>query len=669
MNSDKINSMSLTSLITTGRHKFDVRGLVFANLTQWHRRAGQWLLFNLLLSGLVTSIIFIIVAGMWFEFSQGSGDVFFDADFINGQQTLLSIITSSAEVNIEQVLVVFSSRDNQSLVALFLFWRMSFYGVLMVSYCWLMMQLHKHKIILFWMVAPLMALCFVIVGGQLTEQRLPVQFNMMYLVQIFVIGLLTLTVYLAIYYLQKCNTLTPTSNTLIAYASQSGTAKNVALSMVRSSQSRCDIRDFSQLTPQCLLGYNQLFVVASTYGNGQAPEKSVGFSQALISWQQQLSHLNYAVLALGDRAYPQYCAFGHQIASLLSEKGAISIHPVQEVDRGDASVIGHWWQKIGVLFGWKHIDITQEWLDGVIVSNDCLNPQQVNRPAHVITIIVDNASYQAGDLLEVLTPMLLVAINEKLLKLGLAPQTVVTFNGEQCSLNKALAQLEWTNQVANSAQALVDKLPRLRPRVYSIASAPNGNTSHKNKVRLLVRELKKDDGSVGFSSSALCNAVIEQSFKVAVRTHDSFRLPSKNTPIIMIAAGTGIAPFMSFLTERHQQGSKDNWLMFGEQYSSHDNYFNNELDDHLESGTLSRLDCAFSRDETWLKFGKPRYVGDVIIQQSNQLTYWLLNQGAHLYVCGNKAGMGDSVKTALRKVLNEDYDKLQQADKLHFDLY
>jgi len=340
------------------------------------------------------------------------------------------------------------------------------------------------------------------------------------------------------------------------------------------------------------------------------------------------------------------------------------MHPVQEIDRGDPSLIGSWWLKIGEMLGWQSNDIEHHWLEGAIVKNECLNSQQPKRPAHAITIQADNVRYQAGDLLEILTPTPINDIDEKLLQFGLAPQTTVTLDGEQCALNKALTTLEWTNQVANSAQELIDKLSQIRPRVYSIASQPNDN-----HIRLLVRQLKKDDGSLGFTSSALCSSLPEQSFKVAIREHDSFRLPDKDTPIIMIAAGTGIAPFMSFLAERHHQGASNNWLIFGEQYSSHDNYFNEELDDYVLMDTLSRLDYAFSRDAAWLNADKPRYVHDVIERKNHQLYHWLFDKGAHIYVCGNKAGMGESVKLALKKLLDKDYDSLKQANRLHFDLY
>jgi len=633
----------------------------FFNPLLFNYWAGRALLLSLFVGGLMTCVVVTMMAGIWFEFSENNQSIFFYVvhNLSDNSPSILGIMKDRASTDLNDALAVVSSRESNAMLSLFSLWCLSLYSVFAMSVYWLAMRLFKYKKWLF-----VTVFIYIYSIGRFVDQTFPHQLNVTYLMQLLFVGLVIITAYIVIKHINKRDASKAGNQTLIAYASQSGTAKNVAQKMAKSSQINCDIRAFSQLTPQCLMGYNQLFVVASTYGDGQAPEKSLGFSQALSQGQQSLSHLSYAVLALGDKAYPHFCAFGHQMASLLGDKGAKSMHPVQEIDRGDPSLIGSWWLNMGEMLGWQSNDIAHHWLEGTIAKNECLNSQKPERPAHAITIQADNVRYQAGDLLEILTPSSIKDIDDKLLQFGLEPQTIVTFNDDKCALNQALTQLEWTNQVANSAQGLVDKLSQIRPRVYSIASKPND--SH---IRLLVRQLKKGDGSLGFTSSALCSSLPEQSFKVAIREHDSFRLPDKDTPIIMIAAGTGIAPFMSFLAQRHHQDASNNWLIFGEQYSSHDNYFNDELDDHVIMDTLSRLDYAFSRDAAWLEADKPRYVHDVIERNNHQLYHWLFDKGAHIYVCGNKAGMGESVKLALKKLLEQDYDTLKQTNRLHFDLY
>ena len=611
----------------------------------------QGLFYSLLMSVFMGGIIIVFMAGLYFEFS---GTLFFNGD--RTSQSLLSISNIQDIVQLTDALVVMSSRDTQTIRTIFSLWQLSLFATSLTAIFCLLKRINVTV-----MIDILFSVAVMLI---INLDALPQGIDAGYLITMSVVVIGSVVAFWYVKRFIAHRALSPNNQALIAYASQSGTARNIALSMAKSSQMHCDIRAFSQLTPECLLGYNQLFVVASTYGDGQAPEKSMRFSQALGRWQQQLTHLNYAVLALGDKAYPHFCAFGHHVANMLSDKGAVAMYPVQEIDRADDSVISIWWQQIGVLLGWKTQGIENQWLTSTLIDNQCVNSAQPQRPAHILSLAINSASYQAGDLLEILTPTPLVAIDEKLLQFGLAPQTIVRMGASQCQLNHALTKLEWTDQMANSAQALVDKLSSLRPRVYSIASTPNDNV-----VRILVRHLKKDDGSDGFSSSQLCNAQPSQQFEVAIRDHENFRLPNSNVPIVMVGAGTGIAPFMSFLAQRKQQGVGDSWLIFGEQYSNHDNYFNIELDSYLEDETLTRLDCAFSRDKAWLLYGKPRYVDHIISGQSRQLYHWLYDKGAHLYVCGNKAGMGESVKTALRLLLKDDFEQLMSANRLHFDLY
>lgn len=595
---------------------------------------------------LLTAGILLLSAGMWFEFEQTVVLVWREV-----APKLLTMESLKGEL-----ITALSSRDTNALSTLYWLWQLVHQAVVIIAVITIIRRIQE---------VMLSVLVFALVTLFITSFfQLPSVIDGDYLGCLIALFIVNTAVVWWFCRLHQEAKLAPSNQTLIAYASQSGSGKSIALDMAKSAGVTCDVRAFNELTPQSLTQYRRLLIVASTYGDGEAPEKSLSFSQALAQSSYSLSHLSFAVLALGDKAYPQFCAFGHYVANLLAEKQGNELLPVREVNRVDEDVISQWWQQVGSLFGWQTTNISKAWHTGLVVDNQCLNSQQVQRPAHTMTIEVSKAQYQAGDLLEVLTPLSITVIDERLLEFGLAPQTIVRLNGQTCQLNYALTQLEWTNQVANSAQELVDKLANLAPRVYSIASAPNDN-----KVRLLVRHLRKDDGSDGFSSSQLCDATLGTSFKVAIRQHESFRLPERDVPIIMIAAGTGIAPFMSFLAQRQLDMASGSWLIFGEQYSSHDNYFNEELDKYLEKGTLSRIDYAFSRDSQWQSFGRPKYVNDVLLQQSKLLFHWLYDKEAQLYVCGNKAGMGESVQAILKQLLKDDYQRLITEQRLHFDLY
>jgi len=133
---------------------------------------------------------------------------------------------------------------------------------------------------------------------------------------------------------------------------------------------------------------------------------------------------------------------------------------------------------------------------------------------------------------------------------------------------------------------------------------------------------------------------------VFVQRSPHFRPPADpSTPMIMIGPGTGVAPFVGFLRERAARGATGpNWLFFGEQRRETDFYYADELAALQTSGVLSRLDLAFSRDQR-----SKVYVQDRMREHGAQLWSWL-QDGAHLYVCGDASRMARDVDQALRDI-------------------
>ena len=145
--------------------------------------------------------------------------------------------------------------------------------------------------------------------------------------------------------------------------------------------------------------------------------------------------------------------------------------------------------------------------------------------------------------------------------------------------------------------------------------------------------------------------------------------------MIMVGPGTGVAPFRGFLQERRALGHTGrNWLFFGEQHSATDFYYRDELQQYRDDGLLTDLDLAFSRDQD-----RKIYVQDRMIEKGAQLWRWL-NEGAHIYVCGDKSRMARDVDAALKLVVAqhgklsgtsaEAYVKALAADRRYVrDLY
>jgi sulfite reductase (NADPH) flavoprotein alpha-component len=194
------------------------------------------------------------------------------------------------------------------------------------------------------------------------------------------------------------------------------------------------------------------------------------------------------------------------------------------------------------------------------------------------------------------------------------------------------------------AEAFVEALEPLQPRLYSISSSPKtapGCVSLTvDAVRYVIGKRKR----YGVASTFLAERIdIGAPTKVYVQASHGFSLPQDpDTPIIMIGPGTGVAPFRAFLQERAAIGARGrNWLFFGHQRSDCDFFYAEELNAMKSSGLLTRLSLAWSRDGAE-KF----YVQDRMREVGRDLFAWIA-EGAHIYVCGDAKRMAKDVERAL----------------------
>jgi len=229
---------------------------------------------------------------------------------------------------------------------------------------------------------------------------------------------------------------------------------------------------------------------------------------------------------------------------------------------------------------------------------------------------------------------------------------------------------------ALTAQALVDCLRKLQPRLYSIASS---QAEVGEEVHLTVGVVRFDafgQTHLGGASGFLAERLEEGGkLRVFVEHNDNFRLPDHDTPVIMIGPGTGIAPFRAFLQERDNAGATgQNWLFFGNPHFSRDFLYQVELQDYLKRGVLSKLDVAFSRDQA-----QKVYVQDKLQAKGAEVWNWL-QQGAHLYICGDGNRMAKDVHQALLQIaethggLSADaaadyFEQLRETKRYQKDVY
>ena len=231
--------------------------------------------------------------------------------------------------------------------------------------------------------------------------------------------------------------------------------------------------------------------------------------------------------------------------------------------------------------------------------------------------------------------------------------------------------------VLSNAQELISVLPKLAPRLYSISSSPaaHGNQIHTTVAIVRYRSHNRERG--GVCSTMLSDRISAgEQLPVYIQPNKKFRLPrNPDAPIIMIGPGTGIAPFRGFLHERRAVGARGkNWLFFGERRAETDFLYRDELEDMFRDGHLSRMDTAFSRDQS-----HKIYVQDRMLEQSEQLWHWL-QDGASMYVCGDATHMAKDVDAALHHVVErhgcmdveaarEYVQKLKETNRYQRDVY
>jgi sulfite reductase (NADPH) flavoprotein alpha-component len=384
---------------------------------------------------------------------------------------------------------------------------------------------------------------------------------------------------------------------LVVHASQTGSAEDLAKRSAAllatgglSARAVC----ISTLDRDRLASATRILFVASTYGEGDAPDTAARFAGRLMAAGVDLAHLHYAVLALGDKTYANYCGFGRALDAWLAQQGATRLFDRIDVDRGDAHALAEWQHHVGRLAGtldapdWD----APAYGDWRIVARTLLNPGSAGAPLFRIALEPGNgqpAAWEAGDLAQVSPPD--------------DPD---------------------------------------HPREYSIASLPIDG-----RLELLVRLQTREDGSPGAASSWLCTqAGAGDRVRLRLRAHERFRLGANaGRPLIAIGNGSGLAGLFALLKARIAEGRIDNWLLFGERNQIHDFLLRDELQAWRDGGQLAQLDLAFSRDQA-----TRRYVQDVLRDEAVRLRDWI-ERGAAIYVCGSLQGMAGGVHEALAAIL------------------
>lgn len=440
---------------------------------------------------------------------------------------------------------------------------------------------------------------------------------------------------------------------------------------------------------------------------------------------ERLEHLGFAVLALGDTGYELFCNAGRLLDERLEQLGATRLAERLDIDGSYVKPAAAWTADVVKQLAAEHthptvgVAVASHQLDSpgpaappvpdrdnpievrVTVNRLLTAPGSDKEVRHYeLDLTGTGITYTAGDSVAVHPTNDPDLVGALLAEFGVGPGHTVP--GHDASLgelltheleirtpSRALRELTAVRTGdAHAAAALagavpaardswlygrdvldlirlgalkvdevIDTLRPLQPRDYSIASSPLMSPDRLHLTVATVRYALADRRYGGVATTFLADRA--ETMRVHLRPNHSFRLPAPDVPIIMVGPGTGVAPFRAFLQERRAVGAAGrSWLFFGSRHRAGDYLYQDEFEEHHRSGTLSRLDLAFSRDGG--ADAPNRYVQQRMRENSAEIYRWL-EDGAHLYVCGDAERMAKDVDATLHAIV-ADSGNMSSAD-------
>ena len=499
---------------------------------------------------------------------------------------------------------------------------------------------------------------------------------------------------------QVMTVLKPAVNKItIAYGTETGNSKKLAsdfAAKAKRSGINAKLVSLDQYRMNDLPKEEYFLTIISTHGEGEPPAAAKKFYDHIHTNGFKTEKLKYGVLALGDTSYPLFCKAGEDVDEQLQKLGGERIVSLVKCDTDYQIEAETWFEEVlkKISLNGTAVAATlaapapvkrptgKRIYKGTILTNINLNDRGSKKETHHIEIAADDLEYVPGDALGVIPEnpagvvQAIIGIakvdrdkpikyrNEELsaydilrrkLNIGFLPERVVSkyaaLVAKEIPVRRmALIELLFTYPLKDPSQfdLLVEILEPLAPRLYSISSSLE---AHSGEIHVTVARdlfLVNEEIQCGICSDYLSHLREGDTIEFYIHRNNQFRLPADDKDIIMVGPGTGIAPFRSFLAHRDSTGAGGrNWLFFGEQHFVTDFLYQTELQNWLQTGVLSKLNVAFSRDQK-----EKTYVQHKMFQHGKELFDWL-NNGASIYICGKKEPMSVDVEDAIMQIVQK----------------
>jgi sulfite reductase (NADPH) flavoprotein alpha-component len=493
----------------------------------------------------------------------------------------------------------------------------------------------------------------------------------------------------------------------VIYASESGNSEALAgnvAKLARKQGFKPKVVDFADLDLSTLPKAGKLIAIAATWGEGEPPARAVrAYGELMGEGAPRIDGVEFAILALGDTSYAEFCAIGKALDARFEALGGKRAAERADLDLDFEKPAADWIKAtlkalapaeatdnvVAVDFARAaageddEAEPSREPLVVEVVEHVNLNSSRSDKETiHLALAFEDGApAYEPGDSLEIYPendPQLVDEIlnaaglsgDEALRKALLAERDITTLSaatierfvkatghadaqtlidsGEAKAWieGRHLIDLIQTYPAKLTAEHLGTITRPLPPRAYSIASSRKEVGDEVHLAIAAVRYETHGRARSGVASVHVADRIRDGAkLRVRLKPNRHFRLPQDPaTDIIMVGPGTGVAPFRAFVQERRAVEAPGRaWLFFGDRHFLHDFLYQLEWQEALEDGSLTKIDVAFSRDQP-----EKIYVQDRIAHHARELVSWL-DGGAHLYVCGDAKNMAKDVRGAVVK--------------------